>query len=312
MGTKTGHFYSYCIEIQDNKFKKVLLRHFTSGNKYPTFAILSNMSLNKLILFIAITATVSGCSKYQKSLKNPDPNKKLEMAQYYYNKKDYYRAATLFEQLQDNFSGTTQAEKIMYYSAYCNYALKNYALAGFQFKAYFENFPTGEWAEESFYMSAYCQYLESQPVYLDQTDTFKAIESIKLFVNVYPDSKYIPECNNILDKLRGKLSQKAYNNAKLYFDISEYKSAIVAIENILRDYPEIAQHEELEYLLVKSHFLLAENSVEEKKLERYTNTLAAFEEFAANNRESKYMAELNTIVAKSQKEQAKIKNQLNP
>jgi outer membrane protein assembly factor BamD len=249
---------------------------------------------------------MAGCTKYQKVLKNPDPNKKLEMAQYYYNKKDYYRAGTLFEQLQDNFSGTKQAEKIMYYSAYCNYALKNYSLAGFQFKAYFENFPTGEWAEESFYMSAYCMYLESQPVYLDQTDTFKAIEAIKLFVNVYPDSKYIPECNAILDKLRAKLSQKAYNTAKLYFDIAEYKSAIVAIENALRDYPEIAQHEELEYLLVKSHFLLAENSVEEKKEERYKNTMNAYEEFMEDYRDSKYQPELNNMLIKSKRELEKI------
>jgi outer membrane protein assembly factor BamD len=117
----------------------------------------------------------SACSNYQKTLKNPDVNKKLDMAMAYYNKKDYYRASTLFEQLQDNFNGTAMAEKVIYYSAYCNYGLQNYLLAGYQFKSYFESFPSGEFAEESLYMTAYCQYLESQSYYLDPTDTQKGL-----------------------------------------------------------------------------------------------------------------------------------------
>jgi outer membrane protein assembly factor BamD len=253
------------------------------------------------ILFLSLLIVFLGaCSKYQKTLKNPDVNKKLELAQYYYNKKDYYRAVTLFEQLQDNFNGTAMAEKVLYYSAYCNYALKNHALAGFQFKAYYENFPTGQWAEESLYMTSYCAYLESQPYYLDQTDTYKAIESINLFVTVYPDSKYIPDCNMLIDKLRGKLSFKAYKGAKLYYNTGEYKSAIVMLPNAIKQFPEIAQKEELDYLTVKSHYLLAYNSVEHKKEERYRNTLTAYQNFLDEYPESKYNNELKSLVYKSE------------
>ncbi len=258
------------------------------------------MKPTKLILYLLIFMFLGSCSKYQKTLKNPDLNKKYELALHYYNKKDYFRAVSLFEQLQDNFNGTAMAEKVLYYSAYCNYALKNYPLAGFQFKAYFENFPTGQWSEESLYMTSYCMYLESQPAYLDQTDTYKAIESINLFVTVFPESKYVAECNTLLDKLRNKLSQKAYKEAVLYYNIEEYKSAIVALQNVVREYPEIAQKEELDYLTVKSQYLLAYNSIELKKIERYKLTLEYCQRFFEEYADSKYKNEINGFVEKSE------------
>jgi outer membrane protein assembly factor BamD len=119
-------------------------------------------------------------------------------------------------------------------------------------------------------------------------------------LNVYPESKYVAECNTYLDNLRAKLSLKAYRTAKLYFNMGEYKSAIVALKNSANDFPEMAQKEELDFLVVKANFLLAKNSVEYKQKERFENTLAAFEEFAEQYPESsKYMREAKEIKQKA-------------
>jgi outer membrane protein assembly factor BamD len=262
----------------------------------------------KILLVLALVMLMGACrSKYQRALKTNDAAKKLELAQYYYNKKDYYRASTLFEQLQDSYNGTSMAEKVMYYSAYCNYGLSMFALAGYQFKTYFESFPTGQWAEECLYMTAYCQFLESQPYYLDQTDTYKALEAIKLFINVYPDSKYVSDCNVLMDKLRGKLMQKAYRTAKMYYYIGEYKSAIVALQNVVKEFPEISQKEELDYLTVKSYYLLAENSVEEKKEKRMKEALDMHQDFTNEYSNSKYLKDLNKSKYKTELVLSKIK-----
>jgi outer membrane protein assembly factor BamD len=259
---------------------------------------------------ILVTLILSGCSnKYQKALKNPDNKVKLEMADAYFKKKDFVRAISLYEQIEEAYSATPFAEKILYNSAQCNFGLKMYALSGFQFKTYFENFPSGSNAEEALYLNAYCAYLESFDAELDQTDTYKAIETFRIFINVYPDSKYINECNTYLDELRAKLSFKAYRSAKLYFNMGEYKSAIVSLKNIARDYPEMVQKEEVDFLIVKSNFLLAQNSISEKQLERYKNTLNACEELSELYTEgSKYMKEAKEIAIKSQLAIKKLEN----
>jgi outer membrane protein assembly factor BamD len=267
------------------------------------------MSRSAIIISLFSIFILTGCSKYQKVLKSPDVNQKLEMAQYYYDKKDYYRASVLFEQLQDRYTGTVMAEKVMYYSAYCNFGLRNYPLAGYQFKSYFENFPTGQWAEEALYMNAYCQFLESQNFYLDQTDTYKATESIKLFVSVYPDSKYVNECNVLLDKLRNKLSYKAYRSAKLYYNIGEYKSAIVSLQNVIKDYPEVPQREELDYLTLKSYFAYADNSIDAKKEERYKETLEFYNYFINEYPSSKYIGDAKSVANKTQNGLMKIEKE---
>jgi outer membrane protein assembly factor BamD len=273
--------------------------------------VCSILSMRYFILHIILLAlTLSACSnKYQKALKNPDNKVKLEMADAYYKKKDFVRAISLYEQIEEVYSATPFAEKILYNSAQCNFGLKMYALAGFQFKTYFENFPSGSNAEESLYMNAYCAYLESFDAELDQTDTYKAIETFRIFINVYPDSKYINECNTYLDELRAKLSFKAYRTAKLYFNMGEYKSAIVTLKNISREFPEMVQKEEVDFLIVKSHYLLAQNSVAEKQIERYRNTLTAFEELNEQYTEaSKFMKEAKEIALKSQLALKKLEN----
>lgn len=250
---------------------------------------------------------------YQKALKTNDTKTKLEMADYYFNKKDFARANTLYEQIEDALSGTALAKKVLYRSAQCSFGLKQYGLAGFQYKTFFENYPTaGDTSEEALYMTAYCQYLESQEPELDQTDTYKAIETIRIFFSVYPESRYVPECNNMIDKLRAKLSEKSYRTAKLYFNMGEYKSAIIALRNTVNDFPEIAQKEEIDFLIVKSNYLLAINSIAEKQVERFRNTLEAYDDFMEEHTETtKYSAELNFYRDKSLQALKKLENKNN-
>lgn len=267
------------------------------------------MLTRQLIWILVLIGVFVSCkNSYQKALKTPDTKTKLEMADYYFNKKDFARASALYEQVEEMVGGTQLAKKVLYRSAQCSFGLKQYGLAGFQFKTFFENYPTaGDTSEEALYMTALCQYLESQDPELDQTDTYKAIETIKIFFSIYPDSKFASECNNMIDKLRAKLSEKSYRIAKLYYNMGEYKSAIVALRNTVNDFPEIAQKEEIDYLIVKSNFLLASNSVAEKQEERYKNTLEAYEEFFEEHPDNlKYRAELNYIKDKSEQALKKI------
>ena len=87
--------------------------------------------------------------------------------------------------------------------------------------------------------------------------------------------------------------------AKLYFKLGEYQSATITIKNCLKEYPDSRHREELMYMIVKSNFLLAENSIESKRAERYQNTVTEYYSFIDEYPESQYVLEIENMYKQS-------------
>ena len=259
--------------------------------------------------FILIISLLFSCSKYQKMLKTADNDKKYEMAMKYYNQKDYYRALQLFDQLFAVYRGTSKAEQIGYCYAYSYYKQGQYTLAAYHFSNFAGSFPKSDKAEECTYMSAYCKYLETPSVSLDQSNTQEAIKDLQQFINLYPNSSRINECNELIDKLRNGLEAKAYDNAMLYYKIEDFTAAITSFKSMIKDFPDTKYKEEALYLIVKSNFKYASNSVIYKKAERFTTTIDAYNFFKNNFPSSTYMKECNNMNKIALKELSKYKNQ---
>ena len=217
--------------------------------------------------------------KFNKLVKSSDMEAKYAAALLYYKKADYSRALTLLEELTSVFRGTAKAEEIHYYYAYSNYNLSDYILAGYHFRNFVKTFPSSIHAEECAYLNAYCFYVSSPSYSLDQMDTKLAIKEFQRFTNQYPKSTRIDLCNTILDKLRGKLERKSYENAMLYYNMVDYKASIVAFANHLKEFPDTEHREELNYLIIKSYYLLALNSVDSKKQERFKAAIDSYIKF---------------------------------
>ncbi|RLD60843.1 MAG: outer membrane protein assembly factor BamD [Bacteroidetes bacterium] len=259
------------------------------------------LSRNIAILILSIFF-FSACSEYQKILKSNDYELKLEKANEYYEEEDYYRAQALYEELLSIYKGTDKAEKIYYKFSYCYFNQKDYILAGYHFENFVSTYPNSKYAEECDFLSAYCYYLESPQPDLDQSNTRKAIDALQLFINKYPGSEKIVEANKLIDELRLKLETKSFNNAKLYYNLGEYKSAVIALKNTLKDYPDTQYREELLFLILKSNFLLAKNSIEAKKIERYQTTVNEYYSLIDEYPNSKNIKEAEKIYNTSIKE----------
>ncbi len=278
--------------------------------------ILKRVPQNINVLVLCFLLLAASCkTEYSRISKDPDMQKKLEFAHKYYKEKEFEKAMVLFDQVSAFITGQKEQEEIQFYIAYCNYNMGNYDLASYLFKSYHENYPSSKNAEECYYMYAYSHYISSQGSELDPTNNYKAIEELQSFINIYPDSKHVEESNKCIDKLRSIMATKAYNNAKLYYKIEDYKAAIVAIRNAIKAWPDIEQREEMEYLVVKSYYLLALNSAEYSeedgkikkiKLERYQSMIEAYLLFKEIYKESNYMDELISYYNKTQKEIKKL------
>jgi len=248
-----------------------------------------------LLSFTVLTLTIAGCkSQFEKIRLSNDVAKKYQEAMRLYNKKSYSKALILFEDLSQKYRGRAEAEELNYYYAQTLYKLRDYTTARYQFKAFADTYPTSKYAEESRYMSAYCYYLDSPKPSLDQENTLKAIDALQLFINFYPTSERAVEATKYIGILRSKLEDKAFANAKMYYelgdyDITNYKAAVIALKNAQIDFPDIKYAEEMDLLIVRSQYEYAKNSYEVRQEERFTEAIAYADEFLEAHPESKLL-----------------------
>lgn len=248
----------------------------------------------------------ASCDGYNKLLKSKNYELKLEKANQYYSKGNYVKASALYEELIPVYKGDPRAEEIYYYFSYCTYYQGDYALAQYHFKNYYRSFPAGKHAEEALFMNAYCYYLNS-PIYkLDQTDTKNAMAELQNFVDQYPESSRIDSCNKISDLLRGKLEHKEYDITKQYFNISDYKAAIVSAKNFAKDFPESGNIDEMLFLTINSYYLLAVNSLETKKVERLDLAMETYLKLLDLYPKSSYLARAESIYESCQRMKSNI------
>jgi outer membrane protein assembly factor BamD len=247
---------------------------------------------NFVPVIIAFVLLLSSCSDYNKIVKSTDYEFKYKKALEYYENGEYVRSSTLLKELINIVRGTSRADKVYYYYAKSQFGLKDNMMAGHYFKSLIKEFPRSEYAEESQYMVGYCFYLDSPTARLDQTVTQNAIDALQLFINLYPKSNRVNEANRLIIELRDKMVYKSYLSAKLYFDLDNYKAAVVALTSSLKDFPDTKYREELMYMLLKAKYLLAINSVDEKKHERLSSALDEYFTFVDEYPESKYRKEV--------------------
>ncbi|MBN2697678.1 MAG: outer membrane protein assembly factor BamD [Bacteroidales bacterium] len=252
-----------------------------------------------IILTMLAGLVLTGCGEYEKILKSKDFPLKYEKGVAYYEAGDYVRAATLFDQIANIYRGTTKADTVKYYQAKSYYGQGDYVMAGHYFTELASTYPNSVFLEESHFMTAYCFYEQSPRPELDQENTYKAITALQMYMVRYPDSERIPECLRLVQELSDKLVEKSYISARLYYDLGYYKSAIIALRNSLAEYPDTKYREEVLFLILKSSYLLADNSVISKRMERFQSTVDEYYSFIGEFPESQYAREAERIYTAS-------------
>jgi outer membrane protein assembly factor BamD len=244
--------------------------------------------------------TNTTAKRISKILKNPDPTYKLRIAEQYFVKKKFTKAQLLFEDIMPYYKTGKEFEDIYYKYAYCAYYQLDYMNAENLFKSFLEIFPNSTKSEEIDYMRAYSFYKQSPKAELDQTNTIKAMGMMQTFINTHPGSARIKEANELIDICRAKLELKDYKSAQLYYDIGQFRAAGVAFSTLMNTYPESAKGDEYKLMIIKSYYRFAEMSVEEKKVERFTQVLNECTEFADRFPESKLKKEAEDFLTLSQ------------
>ncbi len=224
-------------------------------------------------------------------------NKAIEL----YDRGEYQKSQTLFELIINNFRGQKEAEDLYFKYAYTHFHLKNYILAAYYFNNFSTTYSLSTLKEEADFMAAFSNYRMSPQYRLEQSYTQKAIDGLQDFVNAYPRSERVPECNQLIDGLRAKLEKKAFSEAKLYYDLRQYQAALHTFENLLKDFPETRDAELVRYLMVDAAYAWAKNSVVDKQAERYEKTLEFARLFRVKYPNSQFIEELARTESETRK-----------
>jgi len=250
------------------------------------------------------------CDSFKKVQENNNPEYRYEMAIKYYDKEDYEHASELFKELMTVYRGTAKMEEIYYRWAYCDYHLEDYLFAAHQFRRFVQAFPRSKYAEELQYLIGMCYVKYSSAYYLDQEQTVKAIEELQLYLDKYPKGTYSAQANENIDKMQQKLETKAFEAVKLYYKIGEFKACMVTGESFCSEFPDSKLVEKVRFMIVESSFNYAEQSIEEKQLERYKEVATYADKFLKKYPDSKKVEEVLNLKEKSVEKQSNIKYSL--
>ena len=273
------------------------------------------MSFNKIFtnffIYTFILALLTSCSEYNKVLKGSDYNLKFEKAIEYYNNDQCYKSLPLLEELMSYFRMTSKGEDVYYYYAKNHYCMGDYYLAGYYFKRFVKNFPQSVRVEECAFNSAVCLMMNSPDYYLDQSESYKAIDEFQLFMSKYPNSYLVDSCDKMVSDLRGRLERKSFEKGKLYFKMEKFRSATIALNTTILEFPDTEFKEEVLFLILKSNFLFASNSVDSKKIERFEESIKSYYTFVDSFKNSKFVNEAESFYLSTIDELEKLKKTTN-
>ncbi len=271
--------------------------------------------MSKSLFIAAMTvALLSSCaSEFNSVYKYGDTEAKYEYAKEAFARGKFDQASTLLEELVTIKKGTEEAQECLYMLAMSQYSNMDYEAASEAFRKYTTSYPRGIFIEPAYFYIGQSLYQSSPEPRLDQSPTNGAITAYQQFMDLYPDSKWRPVAQERLYELHDKLIQKEFLSAQLYYNLggyfgninsndeSNYNSSIITAQNTLKNYPYCSLREDFMLLIMKSKYQLAENSSEEKRIERYRDAEDECYGFINEFPESKNVALAEKYIARCKK-----------
>ena len=260
-----------------------------------------------IIVLIGMLLVTAGCSNYQKLLKSTNVDEKYAAALKYYEKEDYYRANQLLNDVLPMLGGRPEGERARFLFAHTHFMQREFLLSAYQFQLFYETYPRSEFAEEAIFLYAKSQYMSSPGYEQDQSTTVTALESLLEFQSRFPNSQFAEETNNMINELNVKLDRKAFDSARLYYQLRYYKSAVVSLTNFINEHAGSPYSEEAAFLRLDAQYRFALESVLNKQQERYNEAVEFYLSFIDLHPQGKFLRDAEKVYENTLAELDKLK-----
>ncbi len=250
----------------------------------------------RIMMGLGAVMALASCNSLSKLLTSSNQTHIYDKGLEYYRAKKYRQAQLCFEQVAPYFTGTAKADTIAFYSASCSYNQGDFEVSSMALDQFRRQFSRSPFIEEAEYMYALGYYYLSPAPQRDQTFSLQAVQAMQSYLDRYPNSVKRDQTLEKIEELKQKMFDKAFLNAKVYYDTENYKSAVIAFRNVLDKYPDTQRREDILYLIARSHYLLAHNSYAQFQRERYAAMMDAYYTFVSEYPDSKRVEEMDKML----------------
>jgi len=184
-----------------------------------------------LVCAAALTAGCGGSLKEQKA-----GVADYERGKAAFDRSDWFDAIADLKSYVEQYPGTEKTDDALYYLGEAYLRNKDYALASGQFDRLIRDFPQSPYQPDALFLLARCDDLSSRPTLLDQTETLRAIDRYRQFLDAYPEHAKAAEARGRVGALRARLAEKRFRNGRLYAKQHHDAAATFYLEGVLNEY----------------------------------------------------------------------------
>ncbi|MBU4149133.1 MAG: outer membrane protein assembly factor BamD [Candidatus Omnitrophica bacterium] len=148
------------------------------------------------------------------------------------------KAIEIFKAVADNAPYGKYADMAMYKAGLTYKDIYDYDNAILMFKGLIDKYPNSELIDKARYQLAECSKLLSLNPEYDQTPTEVAREEFEEFIEKHPESEMAKDAKKIVEKLKNREAENAYNIGQFYEARKMPGSAAVYYRDVIQGYPD--------------------------------------------------------------------------
>ncbi len=246
------------------------------------------MKVKNYINTFLLSLFVVSCGEYGKLLESNDYEKQYQAALDYYKEGKTTKAITLFSNIMNVYDGTERIDTIKFYFANSLFDRGDFLSSGEMFDDFRKNYTRSPFIEKAEYMYAMSFYYDTPNSELDQTNAVNAKGAFEEYLYRYPNSENAEKVRSYILELVERMHKKDFYVGETYYKIGYHNSAITTLKNILKRAPDTPMREEILFMILKSNYAYAKESVADKQRERFYNVIDAYYSLTSQFPESQY------------------------
>ncbi|MDP2920923.1 MAG: outer membrane protein assembly factor BamD [Candidatus Omnitrophota bacterium] len=148
------------------------------------------------------------------------------------------KAIEIFKAVADNAPYGKYADLAKYNAGLAYKDIQDYDSAILMFKDLIDRYPNSAVIDKARFQLAECSKLLSVKPAYDQTPTNVARQEFEDFLKKHPDSELAADARQVVDKLKSREAENAFETGKFYEARRAPESAIIYYKDIVQNYPD--------------------------------------------------------------------------